>query len=94
MAPSNPEWAIGSQGRRIWPLNNYSVEGHRTTDWLAKGVVKQHRTMGTTLNSLIAAGFTIRHVEEWAPTAGQLAQNPAWEEELDRPMFLLISARR
>lgn len=94
MAPSNPEWTIDRQGRRVWPLDHYSVEGSRRTDWLAKGVVKQHRTMGTTLNSLIAAGFTIRHVEEWRPTADQLLQNPGWEEELDRPMFLLIAVQR
>jgi SAM-dependent methyltransferase len=94
MAPSRPAWTADAEGRRIWPLDGYSVEGPRTTDWLAKGVVKQHRTLGTTLNTLIGAGFAIRHVEEWAPNAGELAAQPDWAEELDRPMFLLISAER
>lgn len=94
MAPRNAAWSTDSEGRRIWPLDNYAVEGSRTTDWLAKGVVKYHRRLGTTINMLISAGFTIRHVEEWAPSEKDLAAHPEWAEELDRPMFLLISAER
>ena len=41
------------------PGPDYLDEGPRTTDWLAKGVVKQHRTLASYLNLLIAAGFTI-----------------------------------
>lgn len=93
MAPTNPAWAADAEGRRIWPLDRYSVEGPRTTDWLAKGVVKQHRKLGTTLNTLIAAGFTIRHVEEWSPNDRELRDNPGWAEEMDRPTFL-ISVQR
>ncbi|WP_327211483.1 class I SAM-dependent methyltransferase [Rhizobium ruizarguesonis] len=94
MAPTNPAWTADAEARRIWPLDRYSVEGPRTTDWLAKGVVKQHRKLGTTLNTLIAAGFAIRHVEEWSPNEDELQDNPDWAEELDRPMFLLISVQR
>lgn len=64
------------------------------TDWLAKGVVKQHRMIGTTLNTLIGAGFAIRHVQEWSPTADQVAANPNLAEELERPMMLLVAAGR
>jgi hypothetical protein len=70
------------------------VEGPRTTDWLAKGVVKHHRTIGTTLNLLIRSGFRIEHVEEFCPTAEQIAAKPSLTEELERPMFLLVSAQR
>lgn len=94
MAPASPGWSIDSEGRKTWPVNRYSVEGPRTTDWLAKGVVKQHRTIGTTLNSLIGAGFTIRHVQEWSPTIDQVTANPDLAEELERPMMLLLSAQR
>jgi SAM-dependent methyltransferase len=31
-------------GRKIWPVDGYLNEGPRSTDWLAKGVIKQHRT--------------------------------------------------
>jgi SAM-dependent methyltransferase len=94
MAPTRPGWVADAEGRRAWPIDRYSAEGPRITDWLAKGVVKQHRTIGTTLNTLIQTGFAIRHVEEWAPTPDQLEATPALAEEIDRPMLLIISAQR
>lgn len=93
-APTNPGWLIDAQGRKTWPVDRYLVEGLRTTDWLAKGVVKYHRTIGTTLNHLIRSGFTITHVEEFCPTDDQIAAKPELEEERERPMFLLFAARR
>ncbi|MDQ0395506.1 class I SAM-dependent methyltransferase [Labrys monachus] len=94
MAPARPGWAVGADGRRTWPVDGYAVEGPRVTDWLAEGVVKQHRRLGTTLNALIAAGFAIRHVEEWSPAPAQLAAQPALADEVERPMMLLVSAQR
>lgn len=94
MAPTKPGWVIDSEGRKTWPVDQYLVEGPRSTDWLAKGVVKHHRTIGTTLNALIQAGFIIDHVEEFSPTAEQIAAKPELAEELERPMFLLVSACR
>ena len=78
-----------------WPLDQYLVEGPRTTDWLAAGVIKHHRTLGTTLNLLIGHGFTPTHVEEFCPTSAQIAARPELAgDERERPMFLLVSARR
>ena len=94
MAPSRPGWAIDAEGRKTWPVDQYLVEGPRSTDWLAKGVVKHHRTIGTTLNTLIQSGFMIEHVEEFRPTDAQVAAKPELAEELERPMFLLVLARR
>lgn len=94
MAPTNPGWSVDKQGRRVWPVDRYLVEGPRRTDWLAEGVVKHHRTVGTTLTLLIRAGFTITGVEDFCPTEQQIAARPELAEELDRPMFLLVSARR
>ncbi|MBB4428248.1 hypothetical protein GGD66_006835 [Bradyrhizobium sp. CIR48] len=48
--------------------------------------------MGTTLNTLIGAGFQIRRVEEFAPTHEQIQQTPQLAEELERPMMLIVSA--
>jgi SAM-dependent methyltransferase len=94
MAPTRPKWSVEADGRRIWPLDSYWVEGRRTTDWLTKGVVKQHRTIGTTLNQLICLGFVISHVEECGPTDKQIAAQPELAEERERPMFLFIAAHR
>ncbi|HEY1706790.1 MAG TPA: class I SAM-dependent methyltransferase [Rhizomicrobium sp.] len=92
-APSEPGWTE-SGGRKTWPLDSYLKEGPRRTDWLAKDVLKYHRSLSTYLNTLLATGFTLRYIEEWGPTDAQLAANPALAEERDRPTFLLVSARR
>ena len=92
-APDRPEW-IEVEGRRYWLLNNYLKEGQRTTDWLAPGVIKQHRKIDTYLMLLVRLGFTICHVEEWSPSEQQIAARPEWGEFRDRPMFLLVSAQR
>ncbi len=93
-APAAAGWSEGAAGRKIWPVDRYLDEGPRTTDWLAKGVIKQHRTIGTYLNLLIRLGFTIAHVEEWGPTAAQIAARPELAVERDRPPFLLVAAQR
>jgi SAM-dependent methyltransferase len=91
MASTSPGW-LTDDGRRTWPVDHYAIEGPRVTDWLAKGVRKQHRTLGATLNSLIDAGFAIRRVVEWSPTPEQLVAQPSLADELDRPMMVLVAA--
>jgi SAM-dependent methyltransferase len=93
-APSDPAWRPDADGRRIWPLDRYLDEGERSTDWLAKGVIKQHRTLATYVNLLVETGFAIARVEEWGPTSEQIAAHPEWADERQRPPFLLIAARR
>ena len=93
-APLRPGWSSAADGRRTWPIDSYFVEGPRTTDWLAEGVVKQHRTLGATFRRLIEAGFAVDHLEEFCPTRDQIAETPDMAEEIDRPMFLLVRARR
>jgi SAM-dependent methyltransferase len=92
MAPTRPGWTVDAHGRATWPVDAYFAEGSRTTDWLAPGVVKYHRTLGTTLNLLLAAGFSIRRVEEFCPGAEQIAARPELARECERPMFLLVAA--
>jgi SAM-dependent methyltransferase len=93
-APGRPGWSVAADGRTIWPVDGYLMEGPRSTDWLAKGVIKQHRTIGTYLNLLIGVGFSLSHVEEWGPTDEQIASHPAWANERHRPAFLLVAAQR
>jgi SAM-dependent methyltransferase len=94
MAPRQPGWLIDEQGRKSWPVDSYQIEGPRVTNWLADGVIKQHRTVGTLLTLLIQAGFTLTHVDEWGPSEADLKARPALAEELERPMMLLVAAHR
>jgi len=93
-APRNPDWLTDGEGRKSWPVDGYQMEGERVTNWLADGVIKQHRTLGTLLNLLIGAGFSIRHVNEWGPTDAEVAAQPALAEERDRPMMMLVGVQR
>ncbi|TEA70174.1 class I SAM-dependent methyltransferase [Allopusillimonas ginsengisoli] len=94
MAAARPHWITDEDGRKTWPVNRYSVEGERHTDWFVENVIKHHRTMGTTLNSLIEVGFTLRRINEFAPTREQIRQMPELAEEAERPMMLLVSAHK
>jgi ubiquinone/menaquinone biosynthesis C-methylase UbiE len=93
-APATPNWVVDDAGRKTWPIAGYLQEGPRRTDWLAKGVIKQHRTLATYLNMLLRLGFTLSHIEEWGPTDEQIAARPSLADERQRPPFLLVAARR
>lgn len=93
-APSDPSWLVNAAGAKTWPVDGYLDEGPRATNWLAKGVIKQHRTLGTYVTLLLRLGFTLTHLEEWGPTPEQIAARPNWADERRRPPFLLVAARR
>jgi len=93
-APTAPGWMTAADGHETWPVDNYLSEGPRSTDWLVKGVIKQHRTIARYLNLLISLGFAISRVEEWGPSPEQVAAHPEWASEAQRPAFLLVSARK
>jgi SAM-dependent methyltransferase len=93
-APADPRWWAAPAGRKSWPVNGYLCEGPRSTDWLAQGVIKQHRTLTTYINLLLRIGFALRRIEEWGPTDEQIASRPELADERQRPTFLLVSAGR
>lgn len=93
-APSRPGWVSDADGRKTWPVDRYLDEGARTTDWLAKGVVKQHRTIATYFALLRNAGFAVSHIDEWGPAPEQIAAQPELAVERERPAFLIIACGR
>ncbi|WP_140920930.1 class I SAM-dependent methyltransferase [Limnobaculum xujianqingii] len=93
-APKHPGWLVDTDGQKSWPVNSYQAEGPRVTNWIAEGIVKQHRMLGSYLNMLIKQGFVITHLNEWGPTAQQIADIPALDEEKERPMIFLLSAQK
>lgn len=92
-APRHQGW-VEYEGQPSWVLNSYLDEGVRSTDWLMKGVIKQHRTLGTVFRLLRGSGITVTHLEEWGPAEEQVAGNPEMARERERPMLLLVAARR
>jgi SAM-dependent methyltransferase len=93
-APAEHKWTLDPAGRKIWPVNNYLDEGPRTTDWLVPGVIRHHRTIATTVNLLLRAGFAIAHLDEWGPSEAQIAAHPDWADERHRPPFLIVAAKK
>ncbi|KAF4627084.1 hypothetical protein G7Y89_g11072 [Cudoniella acicularis] len=89
-APRNPKFILDSEGRNVWPLDSYLSEGPRVTNWLAEGVVKQHRTISTYLTIFLKAGFVLAAIDEWGPTVEQIKEFPDWSKTRDRPPFLLV----
>ena len=86
-------------GRRrppqTWPVADYLDEGPRVTDWLAKGVVKQHRTLATYAQP--ADRCRLHHPaasRNGARPAREIAAHPEWKIDHRRPSFLLVSAAR
>lgn len=93
-APRRQRWMTGDEGGRVWPLEGYQREGPRLAEWLGAPVVKQHRTQGTLLTAVLRAGFALTEVQDWGPTDAQVAGRPELAIERERPMFLLLSARK
>jgi len=90
-APPSPGFVPGPGDRPAWPVQGYLDEGPRTTDWLAPGVVKHHRTVEGYVEALLGAGFTPTGLREWGPSPQQVAEHPEWAAERERPLFLLLS---
>lgn len=93
-APRHQGWTEDASRLPAWPVGAYLDEGPRSTDWLAKGVIKQHRTIATYLALLSRAGFALTSLVEWGPSPAQVAANPDWAKERERPPFLLLACRR
>lgn len=93
-APAQPGWLTTTSGQKTWPVDGYQREGERVTHWFAEGVIKQHRKLATYINLLIKSGFIITQVDEWGPSAEQLASMPALQEETERPMMFLLAAQK
>ncbi|GLI07526.1 hypothetical protein YDYSG_35560 [Paenibacillus tyrfis] len=66
----------------------------RETTFVTENVIKYHRTLSTYINDLIDAGFRIRAVKEPIPSEEMLKSEPDMQDELRRPMFLIISAEK
>lgn len=89
------DWYYDQQGNKIhWPVDNYFFEGIRKTSFLGEEVKKYHKTLTTYINGLLNAGFSITSLVEPEPDEKLLKGYEEAKDELRRPMFLIISAKK
>jgi len=94
-AHGTQDWHYDEQGNRLhWPVDRYFTEGTRKANFLGEEVVKYHKTLTTYINSLIMSGFEVTGIIEPEPEQAMLKDNSEMENELRRPMMLLISAKK
>lgn len=93
-ACGSQDWYYDEQGNILhFPVDNYFSEGARKANFLGEEVTKYHRTLTTYLDGLLTGGFTLLRVAEPQPPAGMLSM-PGMQDELRRPMMLLVAARK
>ncbi len=86
------DWVYASDGTpKYWPVDDYFLPGERHTHFLGCDVVKQHHTMTQILMGLLKSGFELQAVEEAEPPQ-EMMDIPGFQEELRRPMMLLVKA--
>lgn len=91
-AYGNQDWCYDGQGKNIhWPVDNYFLEGKREAVFLGEKVTKYHRTLTTYINDLMSAGFSVVGLKEPQPTQDMLETIPGMQDELRRPMMLIVS---
>ena len=89
------DWTYDEEGNRMhWPVDHYFYEGSRKAQFLGAEMVKYHRTVTTYINDLIGAGFEIMKVVEPQPEPSLLKDNKEMQDELRRPMMLIIHAKK
>lgn len=94
-AYGNQDWIYDTEGNRAhWPVDRYFMEGERTATFLNNSVIKYHKTITTYLSVLLHHGFSITGIVEPQPAEHLLHTVPKMQDELRRPMMLLLSAQK
>jgi SAM-dependent methyltransferase len=89
------DWYYDEKGNILhFPIDNYFFEGERNANFLGEEVVKYHKTLTTYLNVLLKEGFEITGIVEPQPSEELLHTVEGMQDELRRPMMLIISAKR
>lgn len=88
------DWYYDTNGDKLhWPVDRYFTEGLRDANFLGENVQKYHKTLTTYVDSLLTNGFALTRLVEPEPDPTMIHTVPGMEDELRRPMMLLISAR-
>ena len=94
-AYGSQDWYYDSDGSILhFPVDRYFYEGKRTANFLGEEVIKYHKTLTTYLNTLLDNGFELTGIKEPQPSEELLHSVPGMEDELRRPMMIIISAKK
>lgn len=94
-ASGKQDWQYDENGNILhWAVDQYFTEDIRKTSFLGEEVTKYHRTLTTYINDLLKSDFEIIGLAEPQPDEISLETIPAMKDELRRPMFLIVSARK
>lgn len=93
-AYGSQDWLYDENGEIVcWPVDRYFTEGSREAVFLGEKTQKQHRTLTTLLNGLLACGFVITGIKEPQPSS-ELKNLEEMKNEFRRPMMLLVSVHK
>lgn len=88
------DWIYDENGKPLyWPVDGYFYPGERNTRFLGCDVRKYHHTLTQIINGLLGNGFVIEMVEEAQPPE-EMMDIPGMEDEMRRPMMLMIRAAK
>ncbi|MFT3951253.1 MAG: class I SAM-dependent methyltransferase [Oscillospiraceae bacterium] len=88
-------WERDENGeKRCARLAHYGEEGERVSEWFIEGVVEYHRMFSTVINDLAQAGFLVEQLSEAVPDAEFCRRYPLYTDNVHRPDFLLVRARK
>lgn len=86
------DWIYTDVGTpKYWPIDNYFFSGERKTHFLGCDVVKQHHTLTQIMMGLLNNSFELKVVEEAEPPQ-EMMDIPVFQDELRRPMMLLVKS--
>lgn len=88
-------WTRDENGNKLhFNLSDYCVEGEKNSTWFVDDVKKYHRMFSTIVNDLVASGFSIEKMIEPFPDEEILKKYPDYKDNLHKPDFLLVRARK
>lgn len=94
-ARETQDWHYDEAGKPMhWPVDCYFMEGPRQAVFLGEQVTKYHRTLASYFGALAANGFEVTALEEPQPSPELLDSIPGMQDELRRPMMLIIAASK
>lgn len=91
-ASGEQDWIYDSEKEiSHWPVDHYFIDGKRDANFLGEEITKYHRSLTTYIQILLNCGFVIKDIVEPQPNQKMLEEIDGMENELRRPMMMIIS---